>query len=73
MYIILPEEKNGLQRLIRNVDPLMIRKYIWQMEEVSTEVILPKFKFLYKTDFKPILRKVKTAVHPEHPPEKSAF
>ncbi|KAK6636974.1 hypothetical protein RUM43_010640 [Polyplax serrata] len=58
MYIILPEEKNGLQRLIRNVDPLMIRKYIWQMEEVSTEVILPKFKFLYKTDFKPILRKL---------------
>lgn len=63
MYIILPEEKDGLQHLIKTVNPFQLRKYIWQTEETPTEVILPKFMFKYKTDLKPILRKVTPNCH----------
>lgn len=58
MYIVLPEKENGLEKILKNVSPTDIRKQIMRLDETSVEVILPKFKFNYKTDLKPVLKKV---------------
>lgn len=58
MYIILPEKTDGLDELVKTINPTTLRKQIWQLEETSVSVILPKFQFDYTADLKEVLQKI---------------
>lgn len=58
MYIILPDDKAGLDEVLKNMDPIKLRELIWFLGETWVEVILPRFKFDFTADLKNILTKV---------------
>lgn len=58
MYIILPNTKTGLKRLIKDMTNSVSRIYTYLMDDVNIELYLPKFKFTYKSQFAGILQKV---------------
>lgn len=56
MYIVLPDTTDGLDVLIKTLDPATLRKQIWMLEETSVYVTLPKFKFRYTSNLKDTLQ-----------------
>lgn len=58
MFILLPNSKAGLERLIRNVNSKDLRTVYWLMDKRRVEVILPKFHFSYKSKFNKIFQNV---------------
>lgn len=45
MYIILPNEVNGLDSVIDKLNSETIKNEVWHMEDLEARVVLPKFKF----------------------------
>lgn len=45
MFIILPQDVNGIDSVIDKLDANAIKNEVWHMDELETRVILPKFKF----------------------------
>ncbi|VVC24384.1 Serpin domain,Serpin, conserved site [Cinara cedri] len=58
MYIILPNSKEGLDVLIKKINPSVLSKSIKNMQTLNTKVILPKFNFEYTSVLGPILQKL---------------
>lgn len=58
MYIILPDEINGLDDLINRINPSLLGESIKNMKMFSTKVVLPKFNFEYTSILGPLLQKV---------------
>lgn len=62
MYILLPNTKTGLKRLIRDVTGSYVKQFSFLMDEVNIQVSLPKFKFEYKSQYKELLQKVNKVI-----------
>jgi serine protease inhibitor len=45
MFIILPNEVNGLDSVIDKLASDTLKNEVWHMDELETHVVLPKFKF----------------------------
>ncbi|XP_022170552.1 uncharacterized protein LOC111033912 [Myzus persicae] len=58
MYIILPDEINGLDDLINRINPSLLGESIKNMKMFSTKVVLPKFNFEYTSILGPLLQKL---------------
>lgn len=58
MYFILPRTLDGLDNLIKNIDPFVLTKNVWLMQSLPTEVSLPMFKFQFTSHLEPALREV---------------
>lgn len=59
MYIILPDEIDGLDNLINKINPSLLGESIKDMKMISTKVVLPKFNFEYTSILGPLLQKVR--------------
>lgn len=62
MFIILPDEVNGLSELIRNFDKVTVQK-LHEGEELNVELFLPKFKIESTIDLETPLGKVSSPLH----------
>lgn len=58
MYIILPDDIDGLNDLVNQINPSLLGESIKNMKVFSTKLILPKFNFEYTSILGPILQKV---------------
>ncbi|XP_063241455.1 serine protease inhibitor 27A-like [Bacillus rossius redtenbacheri] len=58
MFLVLPEDKDGLEKVLAKVTPALIRQHMKTMTSEQVEVKLPKFKFEYTAHLKDILRKM---------------
>jgi serine protease inhibitor len=45
MFIVLPNKRDGLNKLLNNVTPALIRNQLFQMTKELVDVRLPKFSF----------------------------
>lgn len=58
MYFLLPRSMEGLDYLIQNINPYLLNRQMWNMEESPVEVSIPKFKFTFTGHMQDILREV---------------
>ncbi|XP_067625606.1 serine protease inhibitor 27A [Eurosta solidaginis] len=52
LYILLPHTKNGAEELLSRLGYEQLKRIEWMMEEMTVNVVLPKFKSYFKIDFK---------------------
>jgi serine protease inhibitor len=45
MFIILPNDVNGVNSVIDKLDANALKNEVWHMDEQEVRVVLPKFKF----------------------------
>ncbi|XP_060838145.1 uncharacterized protein LOC132920091 [Rhopalosiphum padi] len=58
MYIILPDNIDGLDNLINRINPSLLGDSIKNMKMFSTKVVLPKFNFEYTSILGPLLQEL---------------
>lgn len=56
MYILLPHTKQGVDELLNNLGHEQLKRMQWMMEESRVNVLLPKFKFFFKTNLEENIR-----------------
>lgn len=59
MTFILPNAKDGLDELIRQLDSITLYRSQWSMIKVKVKVKIPKFKFDYTSKLNDILKDVR--------------
>ncbi|KOC68055.1 Serine proteinase inhibitor A3K, partial [Habropoda laboriosa] len=58
MYLLLPDTLDGIERLVNEVSPYLLTKYVWLMQDLSIDVSIPKFKFEFTSHLESILREL---------------
>ncbi|XP_076750870.1 uncharacterized protein LOC143423419 [Xylocopa sonorina] len=58
MYLVLPRTINGIEQLVDKVNPFLLTRHVWLMQDLPVHVSIPKFKFEYSSHLEPILRKL---------------
>lgn len=58
MYLLLPRLKDGVDKIIKNINQFILTRDLWQMQDLPVDVIIPKFKFEYTNHFESILREL---------------
>lgn len=58
MYIVLPNALTGINHIINEINPFILARDIWSMQELPLDVWIPKFKFEYTSHLENILREV---------------
>lgn len=59
MFIILPNEVNGLEAVIERLDSNSIKNEVWHMDELEVHIQMPKFKFDSSINLNEVVKKVK--------------
>lgn len=58
MYLILPNSLNGIDHLMKEINPFILTRHVWLMQELPVEVTIPKFKFDFTSHMEPFLREL---------------
>ena len=58
MYLVLPRTANGIEHLIAEINPFVLTRHVWLMENVFVDVLIPKFKFEFSSHLEPVLREL---------------
>ncbi|GLV37693.1 Serpin 27A [Carabus blaptoides fortunei] len=58
MFILLPNSKAGLSRLINDISPQVLKRHLWLMDQHYVHVHLPKFAFEFNSKLGRILQKL---------------
>ncbi|XP_032678780.1 uncharacterized protein LOC116847660 [Odontomachus brunneus] len=58
MYIILPNTLTGLDHVLNEINPFILARDIWAMQELPLNVWIPKFKFEFTTHLENALREL---------------
>ncbi|XP_015514612.1 uncharacterized protein LOC107220504 [Neodiprion lecontei] len=58
MFIVVPRARTGLQQLVKDINPFVIKNHMMLMQEIPLEVSLPKFKFDFTTHLESTLREL---------------
>ena len=58
MYLVLPRTGNGLEHLIKEINPFVLTRHVWLMQHLSVDVLIPKFKFQFSSHLEPVLREL---------------
>ncbi|XP_043283834.1 uncharacterized protein [Venturia canescens] len=56
MYFVLPKTVDGLDNLIENINPFVLKRHVGLMQELPVEIRIPKFKFDYTSNLVQTLR-----------------
>lgn len=62
MFVILPFEADGLEKLINNFNSSLLTAEVDRMQEISVHVLLPKFRFDTSTNFNQIVKDVSSTL-----------
>ncbi|CAK9799548.1 Serine protease inhibitor 2 [Anthophora plagiata] len=58
IYLLLPNALDGIEKLVNEINPSVLTKYVWLMQDLPIDVSIPKFKFQFSSHLEPILRKL---------------
>lgn len=58
MYLLLPRNRDGIDRLANKVNQFLLTRQMWHMQDLPVDVILPRFKFDYTSHLENILREI---------------
>ncbi|KZC12911.1 Serpin I2, partial [Dufourea novaeangliae] len=58
MYFILPRTRTGIEQLANEINPSVLMRHGWQLEELEVDVSIPKFKFEYSSHMESVLREL---------------
>ncbi|XP_066582525.1 uncharacterized protein [Prorops nasuta] len=58
MYIILPRTTTGLNHILNEINPFLLTRHTWQMQDLPLEVSIPKFKLEFTSYMESILREM---------------
>ncbi|KAI4504439.1 hypothetical protein M0802_000910 [Mischocyttarus mexicanus] len=58
LYLILPFNINGIDQLIKEINPFILTKQAWLMQDTPIEVTIPKFKFDFTSHLESVLREL---------------
>lgn len=58
IYLLLPRIINGIDELIDKINPFVLTRYMWLMQDLSVDVLIPKFKFDFSSHLESILREL---------------
>nr|XP_033341228.1 uncharacterized protein LOC117229129 isoform X1 [Megalopta genalis] len=58
MYLLLPRNRDGIDRLANKVNQFLLTRQMWHMQDLPVDVILPKFKFEYTSHLEKVLREI---------------
>ncbi|XP_031775315.1 serine protease inhibitor 27A isoform X2 [Apis florea] len=59
IYLLLPRILNGIDQLINKINPFVLTRYVWLMQDLPVDVLIPKFKFDFSSYLEPILRELR--------------
>lgn len=59
MYIILPQDVEGMETLLTKIDSSTLHRAQYLLEEVEVKVGLPKFKFTNSINLNDVLKDVR--------------
>lgn len=63
MFILLPNSKAGISRLINDINPHVLKRHLWLMDQHYVHVHLPKFAFEFNSKLGRILQKVHNIIN----------
>lgn len=58
MYLVLPDDKDGLDTLVRTINPFELRDHLNILNSVSVNLVMPKFSFDFAVELKQVLQEV---------------
>ncbi|XP_015597657.1 uncharacterized protein LOC107268913 [Cephus cinctus] len=58
MFLILPRTRDGIEHLVREINPFILTRHMWLMQDVPVDVTIPKFKFDFTSHLENILREL---------------
>lgn len=58
MYFLLPRTLDGIEHLANKVNPFVLTRHVWLMQDLLVNVTIPKFKFDFSSHLEPVLREV---------------
>ncbi|CAL7946686.1 unnamed protein product [Xylocopa violacea] len=58
MYLVLPRTFDGIEQLVDKVNPFVLTRHVWLMQDLPVHVSIPKFKFEFSSHLEPILRQL---------------
>lgn len=58
MYIILPYSVNGIDQLINEINPFILSRHLWLMQDLPVALWIPKFKFDFTSHLENTLREL---------------
>ncbi|XP_012284745.1 heparin cofactor 2 isoform X2 [Orussus abietinus] len=58
MFIVLPRTRSGLGSLLRDINPFILTRHVWLMQDTPVDVSIPKFKFEFTSQLETILREL---------------
>lgn len=59
MYFILPRTVGGIDELVKNINPFVLTRHVWLMQDLPVDVKIPKFKFDFTSHLESTLREVR--------------
>ncbi|XP_029038073.2 uncharacterized protein LOC114873665 [Osmia bicornis bicornis] len=58
MYLLLPRTQNGIEQLVADVNPFILARHMWLMQDLPVDVSIPKFKFEFSSHLESVLRQL---------------
>ncbi|XP_076177429.1 uncharacterized protein LOC143151855 [Ptiloglossa arizonensis] len=58
MYFLLPRTRYGIDQLVNEINPFVLMRHVWLMQDLSVDVSIPKFKFEYTSQLEAVLREL---------------
>ncbi|KAJ8686512.1 hypothetical protein QAD02_022306 [Eretmocerus hayati] len=58
MFFVLPLNRGKLDEVVKKINPFIINKSMWLMQEVPADIIIPKFKFDFTSHLENNLREL---------------
>lgn len=58
MYIILPHTLTGVDHVIKEINPFILARDMWAMQELPLDIWIPKFKFEFTSHLENTLREL---------------
>lgn len=66
MFIVLPNDRNGLNKLLTTVSPALLRNQLFHMSKELVDVRLPKFSFEFTAQLGDVLQEVSSKLYVAH-------
>lgn len=58
MYIVLPHTLTGVDHIVHEINPFILARDVWAMQELPLDIWIPKFKFEFTSHLENTLREV---------------
>jgi serine protease inhibitor len=58
MYIVLPDSITGIEKVVNEINPVLLKRALSMMDDTNVKLSMPKFKFNYLSKMVSALQQV---------------